>query len=589
LFLILLFFIALFAFGAVTLLSVHAQAGGVNLSSVSTFERNGKSIDDYIINGPPHPPAGYEVRHASVLPVPGEFSTFHALTVPAYDWVFGCSSVSGAMIAGYYDRNGYPNMYTGPTDGGVAPLDNSIWGTWSDGVDTYPNIPLAASHQGVDGRATKGSIDDYWVQYGSTASDPYITGVWTQHAWTDAIGDYMKTSQSAFGNSDGSTHFYTWNSDPGQLTCADMVSNTIDTLDGTYGRKLFYEARGYTVTACYNQKTDNNSGGFTLAMYKAEIDAGRPVLLNLYTDGVGGHSIVGVGYDDASTTIKVHDTWNHVSHDMTWGGSYEGMLLRSVSIVNLQSVTPPAAHYIRLPLILRPAVPPATFGKIAPANGATGQQVSLNLSWGASTNATTYYYCYDTTSNTNCEGTWTSTTSNSAVISGLTPNTTYYWQVYAENTGGTVYADTGAWWSFATGAAPSGPTPGFWESTTGDEFYVNPARTQVLNFTIYVSSPCGDLEITRTSPVTISGNSFSFTGTFFASGTFDTPTSAHGQDGLSNFYVPGCGYLDGGPWNYTATWKNSNQPTAGSSNEGTTVTVTVLPTTSSKYHLVVIK
>jgi len=39
--------------------------------------------------------------------------------------------------------------------------------------------------------------------------------------------------------------------------------------DGTYGRKLFYEARGYTVTDCYNQKTDNNAGGFTFAMYKA--------------------------------------------------------------------------------------------------------------------------------------------------------------------------------------------------------------------------------------------------------------------------------------------------------------------------------
>ena len=46
------------------------------------------------------------------------------------------------------------------------------------------------------------------MQYGSSASDPYITGGWTQHTWGDAIGDYMKTSQSAYDNTDGSTNFY---------------------------------------------------------------------------------------------------------------------------------------------------------------------------------------------------------------------------------------------------------------------------------------------------------------------------------------------------------------------------------------------
>ena len=210
---------------------------------------------------------------------------------PSYDWVFGCSAVSGAMIAAWYDRGSYHNMSTGPTNGGVKPLTDTSWSTWSDGSDTdpntYPNNPLVASHNGVDGRTIRGSIDDYWVSYGSDTPDPYLTGGWTQHAWGDAISDYMKTSQSAFGNSDGSTIFYTWTSQPGQLTCADMISKGISTLDGTYGRKLFYEARGYTVTDCYNQKTDNNSGGFTLADYKAEIDAGHPVLLYH-----AGHSIL---------------------------------------------------------------------------------------------------------------------------------------------------------------------------------------------------------------------------------------------------------------------------------------------------------
>jgi hypothetical protein len=241
-------------------------------------------------------------------------------------------------------------MYAGPTNGGVMPLTNDAsWGSWFDGDETYPNNPLIASHNGVDGRGTLGSIDDYWVQYGSSASDPYITGGWPQHTWGTAIGDYMKTSQSAYSNTDGSTLFYTWTTNPGRLTCSDMVVNDIDDLDGTYGRKLFYEARGYTIGDCYNQKTDNNSGGFTLALFQAEIDAGNPVLLNL-----AGHSIVGYGYE--GSTIYIRDTWVNdpsVIRTMTWGGSYSGMALLSVSVVHL--VPPAAANITYLPLVVKPS------------------------------------------------------------------------------------------------------------------------------------------------------------------------------------------------------------------------------------------
>jgi hypothetical protein len=172
----------------------------------------------------------------------------------------------------------------------------------------------------------------------------------------------MKTSQSAYGNKDGSTQFFTWTSSATPLTCSDMATNGISSLDGTYGRKLFYEARGYTVTDCYNQKTENViAGGFSLAQFKAEIDAGRPVMINLFTTGVGGHTIVGVGYDDASSTIYVHDTWDYSDHAMTWGTSYAGMALQSVSIVNLQP-TLPLTQKIYLPLVLRDFTSPLPDG-----------------------------------------------------------------------------------------------------------------------------------------------------------------------------------------------------------------------------------
>jgi hypothetical protein len=299
-----------------------------------------------IINGPSNPIPEYQAeREASMTTIEPEgiIANF-----PSFDWVFGCSAVSSAMIAAYYDRGLYPNLYTGPTNGGVMPLTDTSWPTWSDGFETYPNNPLIASRNGLDGRTSKGSIDDYWIQYNSSTQDPYITGGWTQHGWGTAIGDYMKTSQSSYGNTDGSTTFYNWTSSTEKLTCADMVTNNIFQDDGTYGRKLFYEARGYTVTDCYNQKTDNNGGGFTLNNFKAEIDAGHPVLLNL-----AGHSIVGYGYN--GSTIYIRDTWDSnpsQTYTMTWGGSYSGMSLLSVSVVHLSSIT--LSNRMYLPLIQKP-------------------------------------------------------------------------------------------------------------------------------------------------------------------------------------------------------------------------------------------
>jgi hypothetical protein len=395
-----------------------------------TTLEDGTSISGYIINGPPTPPPQYEAERASSL-----MPIINAITLPnfpSYNWVFGCSSVSGAMIAAYYDRGAYPNMYTGPTNSGVMPVTDTSWPHWSDGYTSYPNNPLIASKNGVDGRVTSGSIDDYWVKYGSNSPDPYITNGWTQHAWGTAIGDYMKTSQSAFSNTDGSTSFYGFPGSNAKLTCSAMEGYGIATRDGTYGRKLFFEARGYSVGDCYNQNTDNNvSGGFSLANFKTEIDAGYPVLLNL-----AGHSIVGYGYE--GSTIYIRDTWSSDPNNtptMPWGGSYSGMNLLSVSIVH------PITGNV-----------PGSFSKASPLNAATNISTNPTLSWGTSSGATSYEYCYDSTNDNACSS-WTSTgTSANVALSGLSLGTTYYWQIRSINGTGTTYADgsSTAFWSFTT-------------------------------------------------------------------------------------------------------------------------------------------
>ncbi len=94
---------------------------------------------------------------------------------------------------------------------------------------------------------------------------------------------------------------------------------------------------------------------------------------------------------------------------------------------------------------------PGAFGKIAPADSATGQLTTLTLSWGASAGATSYEYCIDTVDNNACNSSWTAVgLVTSTQVTGLTEWTTYFWQVRAVNGGGSTDADGGSWWWFIT-------------------------------------------------------------------------------------------------------------------------------------------
>ena len=95
--------------------------------------------------------------------------------------------------------------------------------------------------------------------------------------------------------------------------------------------------------------------------------------------------------------------------------------------------------------------PPANFNKTSPANGSIDLPLSLTLSWGTSTYATSYEYCFDTINDHECNGSWINVGMNtSAWISGLHDDTTYYWQVRALNAVGSMYANSETWWSFTT-------------------------------------------------------------------------------------------------------------------------------------------
>ncbi len=94
--------------------------------------------------------------------------------------------------------------------------------------------------------------------------------------------------------------------------------------------------------------------------------------------------------------------------------------------------------------------PPAAFGKVSPPNGAANQPISLTLLWGAAVGAASYEYCVDASDDDACAGWVDVGAATGAAVSGLSPDTVYFWQVRASNAFGTTYADGGAFWDFAT-------------------------------------------------------------------------------------------------------------------------------------------
>lgn len=99
-----------------------------------------------------------------------------------------------------------------------------------------------------------------------------------------------------------------------------------------------------------------------------------------------------------------------------------------------------------------PAPAPGTFSKSLPANGATRIRTNtVNLQWGASSNATSYQYCIDTSNNNTCNAAWINVGAATSVRpTSLAGGTTYYWQVQAINAAGTTSANGETWWNFRT-------------------------------------------------------------------------------------------------------------------------------------------
>ncbi|MCK4887401.1 MAG: S8 family serine peptidase, partial [Planctomycetes bacterium] len=197
---------------------------------------------------------------------------------------------------------------------------------------------IIATQDDFDGRITPGHVDDYWIGYNEEGPDPWETsGV--EHTWGDCTADFMGTNQWKWAfsgskidfNVDGSTALFS----SGATKLYDYIPSASAGSPQTalcHGMRLFAESRGYTVTENYTQHVDTYAaGGFSFDDYKNEINNGYPVMIQ-----VAGHSMVGIGYNESTQEIIIHDTWDNYQHRMDWGGSYESMLHQGVTVIHLE-------------------------------------------------------------------------------------------------------------------------------------------------------------------------------------------------------------------------------------------------------------
>ena len=218
----------------------------------------------------------------------------YLLGTPDYSWYAGCFGTATGNLMGYWDRHGFGDFYTGPTAGGVAPLDN--WGT-NVGIRS-----LWANRAGFDGRPADqpGHIDDYWSRYASefdysyqdSGPDPYVTAGRAEHA-PDCIGDFIGLSQRKWVNMNGECDgnvdafsFVYWDTNGNRrVNFTAMTPTNTPAPDIQSGLRAWTQFRGFDAEV-FTQLVDFNphtpaGRGFTFEDVKREIDAGYPLLVFL--------------------------------------------------------------------------------------------------------------------------------------------------------------------------------------------------------------------------------------------------------------------------------------------------------------------
>ena len=344
----------------------------------------------------------------STLDSPGNVGEYTSIAVTS----------SNFPVISYYDRNGDLKLAvctnaacTSPT---ISTLDSAgSVGTWTSLALTSSNLPVISYFDATNQNLKLAVCND------ATCTSPTISTLDS----TGTVWGYTSIAVTS-SNLPVISYYDGTNGDLKLAVCNDApcTSPAISTLDST----------GSVGTSTSIALTSSN----------------LPVIS--YGDGTNGDLKLAVCTDAACTspTISTLDSAGYV-------GAYTSIAVTSsnLPVISYYDETNRNLKLYRAPVTVDEGKP-NSFAKSTPTNNATITSTSATFTWDAISNATSYEYCI-ATSTAACT-TWTSTgTSTTATNADLVHNTTYYWQVRANNPAGTTYADSMSFGQFTVVIAPA--------------------------------------------------------------------------------------------------------------------------------------
>ena len=169
-----------------------------------------------------------------------------------------------------------------------------------------------------------------------------------------------------------------------------------------------------------------------------------------------------------------------------------------------------SSNFLQIPSAIKtlPSVPTLS----SPVNAASAQELSISLNWNQATNASSYTIEVSQSAGfSTIANSLNAITTNSTSLTGLTPGTTYYWRVKANNADGS--SDWSASWSFTTNMTTptlSLPTNGATNSSIAPTLN----WTAITNASSYLVEISTDATFTNlvSAKNTVSTNSLGLTG-----------------------------------------------------------------------------
>ncbi len=347
------------------------------------------------------------------------------------------------------------NVYRSTTSGFTPGPDSLIASgvaatTYGDAVGLDFQIDYFYVVRSVDD--SNGSEDTNTVELSNTPTGPISTGTWEDDAGDTGVAKLVLDPEWSVDGSGGHDGPMVYNTGSyGNGLCDGAATPPLQL--GTNPQLSFWSRYDIEDNWDKGRVEISTDGGSNWQ----RVEVNYPDYANRTSDNCGwptGDYFSGTGSTYVEYTAAL-DTWSSQEAIVRWTLSTDGSVNGSGWLVDDIAIT-----QVDVPSECTPSGGqlPGAFAKSSPADGATDQSTSLSLTWGASSDATSYEYCLDTVDNNACDGVWVNVGNNtSAALSGLDIGTTYYWQTRSVNPYGNTEANGGGWWGFTTEIILPGP------------------------------------------------------------------------------------------------------------------------------------